>query len=91
MDKSDIEKQLPGLYRSRKTSHPPLKVYAETLDRNFELSNPSGKALPFDVEFHLTKRRIRWGWKKGANQWPREVNLFEISFMVDTQLPRSKS
>ena len=91
MDKASIEKQLSGLLQrhSRRSNRRRLMVYAKSLDKNFELINPSGRLLPPGLKLELASDGIRTGWAKGATVWPRKVNLAELRLMVRAHLWRT--
>jgi hypothetical protein len=88
MDKATIEGQLSGLFamQPRRSSRRRVKVYAETLDKNFYLVNPTGRPMPPDVKLRLAKDGIRVGGKAGATSHPRDVNLVELCLMVKAHL-----
>ena len=88
MDRVYIEKQLSGLFPRPfgRASRRRLRVYVETLDRNFYLVNPSGRPLSPAMKLGLSNDGVRMGWKRGATIWPREVNCLELGLMVHIHL-----
>ena len=89
MDRADMEKGLTWL----KPQVPPrrngraIKVYAEFLDMNFYLDNPSRRPPSTAVLALLAHQGIKRAWKKGAELFPRHVNFPELmlKMLVNSQ------
>jgi hypothetical protein len=93
MDKAHIEAQLSDLFSRhlRRPSPRRLRVYAEPLDKNFEVFNPSGRPPSADLKLELAKDGIRMGWKTGVTISRCQVSLLELSLAVHAHLGRSKA
>jgi hypothetical protein len=84
VDKEYIEEQLPWLSPKvmRRAQGRRVKVYAASLNKNFYLTNLSGRRLSHAVKISLARDGIMIGWKAGASVWPREVNPVQLGLMV---------
>ena len=93
MDKAYLEKQLSALFSKhlRRSNPRRVKVYAQPLDKNFELINPSGRPPSPTLKLELAKDGIRMGWKTGATVSQHQVFLLELSLMVHAHLGRTKA
>jgi hypothetical protein len=90
MNHLQVEVKLPWLSREplRQVQGRRLKVYVERLDKNFYLINLGGRRLSHAVKISLLQDGITMGWKKGAEEWPRDVYHLEIGLLLLTHSQR---
>lgn len=93
MDKAHIETQLSDLFSRhlRRPSPRRLRVYAEPIDKNFELINPRGRPLSATLKHELAKDGIRMRWKPGAVVSRSPVSLLELKLALHVHLRRNKA
>jgi len=93
MDEAHIEAQLSDLFSRhlRRPSRRRLRVYAEALDKNFEVINPSGRPLSATLKHELAKDGIRMRWKPGAIVSRGPVSLLELKLTLHAHLTRNKA
>lgn len=84
MDRADIEKTLGWMNPAalRRVQGRRVKVYSALLDKNFYLKNPLGRPLSNAVLVRIARYGITSGWRKGAEVWPRDVNLLDVGLMT---------
>lgn len=68
-----------------------IRVYVESLCMNFYLKNPSGRRLSTAMLVGLAFHGVTFGWKNGAEVWPRDIYLPEINLMKLAQSQRATS
>jgi hypothetical protein len=85
MDRVDIEKQVARLKPrvAPRRNGRAIKVHAGALDMNFYLEKPFGRPLSDALWARLAQCGITSGWKKGAELYPSDVNLFKLKLMLD--------
>ena len=87
----NFEKQISALLPrlSRRPNRRRLRVYAEALNMNFELINPSGRPVPASQKHELAKDGIRMRWKPGAMVARGPVTYLELRLMLHAHVGRN--